>query len=130
VFLSAFNQEERLAFLILSNHFMELSDNRDLSEQILAGFRNEMNIEGSRPLPNWNFEDCAEKFYKPESKAKALIELIGFGHIDSNYSVEESEFVKKLALSFCIDENKLVEMENWVFRMNSLINEVNHFWED
>lgn len=130
MFLKEFSDKEKGAFLSLCREFIELSDNKELSNSFLDQFKAEMNLDSSFVTPNLSFEEASSEFESKKHRLQVLLELVGFAHIDSNYSTLESEFIKKLASCFSIDESKLIELENWVIRLNSLINEANHFWEE
>lgn len=81
-------------------------------------------------LPEGDLETLAAAFDTTQSRAVALLEIIGVGHADAEFSPEESDFVRRLASAFGISAAKVGAMESWVTRQMALAQEVEQFWTD
>jgi len=81
-------------------------------------------------LPEGDLETLAGAFDTSQAKAVALLEIIGVGHADADFSPEESDFVRRLATAFGISDAKVGAMESWVTRQMALAQEVEQFWAD
>lgn len=81
-------------------------------------------------LPEGDLETLAAAFDTTQSRSVVLLEIIGVGHADADFSPEENDFVRRLATAFGIPEAKVGAMESWVTRQMALAQEVEQFWTD
>lgn len=81
-------------------------------------------------LPEGDLETLAAAFETAQSRSVVLLEIIGVGHADADFSPEESDFVRRLATAFGISDAKVGAMESWVTRQMALAQEVEQFWAD
>lgn len=81
-------------------------------------------------LPEDDLETLAAAFDTTQAQAVALLEIIGVGHADAEFSPEENAFVRRLATAFGISDAKVGAMESWVTRQMALAQEVEQFWAD
>lgn len=72
---------------------------------------------------------CLSAFRSRKSKVSVLLELIGIGHIDGQYSAPESRFIRMVAKAFGISLLEITALENWTLRLTSLTREANTLME-
>ena len=131
MFLYELNQDEKTAFLALAKEFI-MADQQiyEGERSILALMCAEMSISEDTVIPQKDRKELFKRFLSRKSRVSAVLEMIGLGYADTNYSVEESEFIKEMTREFRISEADLRAMENWVVRLISLHQEVDKFWEE
>ena len=69
----------------------------------------------------------AAVFDDRRSQVSLLLELIGLGHTDAEYSDTERAFVQAFADAFDIPTEEIDLFENWVLRQIALFNEAQDF---
>ncbi len=94
----------------------------------------EAEVEAAAPadpdLSGSDIEDLASFFNTEQARSVVMLEIIGVGHADNDFSPEENEFVGRLASAFGMREEKVRAMESWVTRQLALAQEVEQFWAE
>ena len=122
MFLYRMNDKEKRSFLVLAKMFIECDGLLSEKEtELLRCLANESCVNISEIPENADMADNARKFESRASRICALLELIGLGHADSDYSIEETKFVKNLALEWKVSEAELLLLENWVLRLLAMM---------
>lgn len=131
MFLQNLSQKEKEASLIIIQKFIE-SDNEISSNEtiILQQFEFETGINCSELNHSVSLEKMTKNFNSKKSKVSLLLELIGIGYADSDYSQEEKVMLREIAMLFDIKENELLKMEEWVKEMVELTQAAYSFMEE
>lgn len=121
MFLNLLDNDEKHAFAALAERMIE-SDGLviEREEAALAALKAEMGIAGSG-LGGRSVEDLAGVFRSWGSKVAALLELIGLGYSDTNFSVDEQSLVTVAADRMGLTAEELDELEEWVREHVSLV---------
>lgn len=90
----------------------------------------EAEVSADADLPEADIEALAPLFDTPQARSVVMLEIIGVGHADDEFSPEESEFVGRLASAFGMREEKVRAMESWITRQMALAQEVEQFWTE
>jgi hypothetical protein len=120
VFLNLLDSEERRAFAELAEMMIKadgLVIGRE--ESAVASLKAEMGIGESGS--GRSVEELAGTFGSWRSKIVVLLELVGLGYSDVNYSVSEQSLVDAAAKAMGVTEDELAEVEAWVREHVSLI---------
>ena len=120
MFLNLLDSDEKRAFAELAEKMIEadgLVIGRE--ESALASLKAEMGITGSSE--GRSVDDLAGVFHSWRSKIAALLELVGLGYSDVNYSVNEQSLVDEVARQMGVTTDELAEVEAWVREHVSLI---------
>jgi alkylhydroperoxidase family enzyme len=120
VFLNLLDSDEKRAFAELAEKMIEadgLVIGRE--EASLAALKAEMGITGGGS--GRGVEELAGVFHSGRSKVAALLELIGLGYSDVNYSVNEKSMVDVVARQMGLSSDELATIEAWVRDHVSLI---------
>jgi uncharacterized tellurite resistance protein B-like protein len=114
MFLHNLKQKEKEAFLALIKKFIRVDEKISDSEKtILNQLQFEMGCDSKIHPRETTLDECLESFESKTSKVSVLLEIVGLGYADTEYGVQESKFVKKIAEAFGIDKNELIAMENY-----------------
>ena len=125
MFLDRMNQDEKCSFLALADAFIRCDEKLSKEEtQLIQCLAREAGLSESNIPDNRDLATLSRTFDSRPGRVCALLELIGLGHADSNYLLEESQFVKNLATEWEINETELAVLENWVLRLLALLAEV------
>jgi len=120
VFLNLLDTDEKRAFAELAEKMIEadgLVIGRE--EAALAALKAEMGITGASN--GRSVDDLAGVFHSWRSKIAVLLELVGLGYSDVNYSVNEQSLVDEVARQMGLTSDELSEVEAWVREHVSLI---------
>jgi len=121
MFLTMLNQDERRAFALLAERMIQADGivvGRE--ESSLASLLAEMGVtEAERH--DQSVEDLAAVFGGRRSKTVAVLELIGLGYSDTNFSISERSLVSEVAHHMGLTEAQLAGLEQWVQRHVDLI---------
>jgi len=120
VFLNLLDGDEKKAFAELAEKMIQadgLVIGRE--EAALAALKAEMGISGSGD--GRNVDELAGVFHSWRSKMAALLELIGLGYSDVNFSVNEQSLVDEVARHMGLSQDELEKAEAWVRDHVSLV---------
>ncbi len=120
MFLNLLDSDEKRAFAELAEKMIEadgLVIGRE--EASLAALKAEMGITGGGG--GRGVEELAGVFHSWRSKVAALLELIGLGYSDVNYSVNEKSMVDVIARQMGLSSDELASIESWVRDHVSLV---------
>jgi uncharacterized tellurite resistance protein B-like protein len=135
MFLHHLDEEEKKVFLQIARHFVEVDgffseEEKDLFER----FSREMGI-----LPDaWMTGNLDRetrhvlygRFSGRKSQASALLELIGLGHADGDYSLPEREMIAEMAEAMGFEKAQIEAMEAWVKTSLMHYVQAEEFWEE
>jgi uncharacterized tellurite resistance protein B-like protein len=131
MFLHLFNEDQQKAFLVLAKRFVEsdstLSDEEHNLVELLYA---ETGLPFETELPEADNETLLQAFDGRQARAAVLLELIGAGHADREFHPEENAFIKKVAGTFQVSDDRLREMEDWIERQVALARDVEKFWSE
>jgi len=117
MFLGVLNDTERQAFATLAERMIEADGIVVGAERdALAALKREIGMgdvseQDARPL-----QELAAAFRSRRSRVAALLELVGLGYSDANYSVDEHSLVSDISAAMELDPADLVRIEQWVAR--------------
>ena len=120
MFLNLLDSDEKRAFAELAEKMIEadgLVIGRE--EAALAALKAEMGIAESGD--GRSVDELAGVFHTWRSKVAALLELVGLGYSDINYSVNEQSLVDEVARQMGLTAEELDEIEKWVREHVSLV---------
>jgi hypothetical protein len=114
VFLNLLDNDEKHAFAELAE-MMIRSDGLVIGreEAALSALKAEMGIAGS-PGGARSVEELAGVFRSWRSKIAALLELVGLGYSDTNFSVDEKSLAATTARHMGLTAAELDQVEEWV----------------
>ena len=125
MFLDRMNENEKRSFLALANAFIRCDDELSTEEtELVRCLTKEAGLSEAGLPAATDIATLSDAFSDRSSKICALLELIGLGHADSDYSAAESQFIGQLAAKWEIGETEVELLENWVLRLLSLMTEV------
>ena len=130
MFLHLFNDSQQKAFLALARQFIE-SDQKlaEGEKNLLELMYAEMGQDFEAELPQGDLAALTEPFDTRQARAAVLLELIGVGHADDEFTPDENTFVCQVAKQFGISDAEVAEMDGWVCRQLALAQEVENFWQ-
>lgn len=120
MFLNLLDSDEKRAFAALAEKMIEadgLVIGRE--EASLAALKAEMGITGGSD--GRSVEELAGVFHSWRSKIAALLELIGLGYSDVNFSVNEKSMADLVARQMGLTKDEVSEVEEWVREHVSLV---------
>lgn len=125
MFLDRMSDNEKHSFLALAHAFIRCDDELSTEEtKLIQSLAKEAGLsEPGLPAPT-DIATLSDAFADRSSRICALLELIGLGHADSDYSAAESQFIGELAAKWEIGETEVELLENWVLRLLALMAEV------
>ncbi len=120
MFLNLLDNDEKRAFAELAEKMIE-ADGLVIGREAaaLAALKAEMGVSDGGD--GRSVEALAGVFTSWRSKVAALLELIGLGYTDVNYSVNEKSMVDVVAGQMGLTKDELAEVEAWVREHVSLI---------
>ncbi len=131
MFLAKLSPKQKEAFYSLANQFIRIDGKVLRSEKlIIKQLKTEMGLSAADKPKNLSISEACRPFKSTKSRVSAILEMIGIGLADSDYSKEETAFVNEMARNFGFDEIKLLEMENWALRMLTLSKEAAEFMKE
>lgn len=131
MFLHLLTDDQQRAVLALAREFIEADSHlADEEQNILELMYAEAGLDFEEALPTVPRNVLCSQFESRQSRAALLLELIGIGHADNEFSAGESEFVHGVARSLDISEDEVRKMDGWVRRQIDLATEAEEFWRD
>ncbi len=114
MFLNLLDDDEKHAFAVLAERMIE-KDGVVIGREAaaVAALRAEMGVTRVRDLER-GVAELAQTFGNRRSKIAVLLELIGLGYSDTNFSVTEKSLVSEVAKEMGIDAIELGRLEGWV----------------
>ena len=135
MFLHHFDEEEKKVFLQIARHFVEVDgffsqEEKDLFER----FSRDMGVLPD-PLMMGNLDRetrhaLYRRFSDRRAQASALLELIGLGHADGDYSAPEREMIAEMAEVMGFEKGRIEAMEAWVKTSLMHYVQAEEFWEE
>ncbi len=120
MFLNLLDSDEKRAFAELAEKMIEADGLViDREAAAVAALKAEMGISGTGG--GRSVEALAGVFHSKQSKVAALLELIGLGYSDVNFSVNEKSLVDVAARQMGVTRDELASVEAWVRDHVSLI---------
>lgn len=127
MFIHNLTANEQSAFLGLAEKIIRADGILAQQEEHLVAYL--ANATG-QPAAGGTVESLATVFQTRQSKASALLELMGLGLADGRYHPAERTVVAEIANAMGFNENELIGMENWVVRQAMLVQEAAGFWDE
>ena len=114
MFLNLLDNDEKHAFAELAEMMIK-SDGLVIGreESALTALMAEMGSAGS-PGGGRSVEELAGVFRSWRSKIAALLELVGLGYTDTNFSVDEQSLASNIARHMGLTAAELDQVEEWV----------------
>jgi hypothetical protein len=113
VFLNLLDSDEKRAFAELAEKMIEADGLViDREAAAVAALKAEMGVSGGGG--GRSVEALAGVFRSKRSKIAALLELIGLGYSDVNFSVNEKSLVDVAARQMGVTKDELASVEAWV----------------
>jgi uncharacterized tellurite resistance protein B-like protein len=129
MFLHLLNDTQQKAFLALAKQFVEADSTlSDEEHNLLELMYAETGLDFDAELPEGDVDTLLNAFTSRQARAAVLLELIGTGHADQEFSAQENEFVRNAAAQLGISEAEVRAMESWVERQLALAQEAERFW--
>ena len=116
---------EKSAFLGLARKVVQADGVLSPREaQLLSSFAAATKAE----IADGTVQELAAEFQTRQSKASAMLELIGLGFADGEYRPVESALIGEIARAMGIRDDEIAAMESWVIRYVALSEEAAGFW--
>ena len=111
---------EKAAFLGLAKRLIEADEILSPKEiQLLGSLTDAAGVAAA----TGTVAELAAAFHTRQSKASALLELLGLGLSDDEYHPTEATLVAEVSNALGFTEDELTWMESWIVREASLIEE-------
>ena len=124
MFLENLTDGEKAAFLGLAKRLIEADEILSPKEiQLLASLTDTAGVAAA----TGTVADLAAAFHTHQSKASALLELLGLGLSDDEYHPAEATLVAEVSNALGFTKEELTWMESWVVRQASLVEEAVDF---
>lgn len=126
MYLSELSVAERKHFLELAYSAMALNGSyKEQEKAIFESFTHECGMPSYQPKLQDDINAVIKVLIRSEMKNRriVLVELFGIVMADGEYCENEIEFMRKLAVSFDIEEFELKRLQRWVEAMNDLVHE-------
>ncbi len=131
MFVHLLNERQQRALLALANRFVVTDQALSDSEKnVLELLYAESGLPFDTTLPEGETSELLSVFDGRQSKAALLMELIGIGVADDEFTLSESAFIWEASRALGISEAELNRLEDWVKRQLSLASEAASFWSD
>jgi tellurite resistance protein len=129
MFLHLLNDTQQKAFLALAKQFVEADHKLSSEEQNLVELMYaETGLPFETELPTGDREALIAPFDNRQVQSAVLLELIGVGRADEEFSAEENAFVRETAAKFGFSTAELEKMQLWVEKQIALVQEAESFW--
>lgn len=115
MFLNELKKNEAIAFINLVGQLADVDDLFSAKEDALTkDYISELSLS-NEILNNLTFDEALKNLENSNIRIKSIIyfELIGLALVDGTFSVEEFEFLKKIAANFKITPKKQSEFMNY-----------------
>lgn len=122
MFLADLTHAQKRAFLTIARAMTEVDGVKPEEEQLLRFFEIESGLSLD-DAPDGDPTTFASLFEDRRSQVSLLLELIGLGYSDADYTEAEAAFVRTFAEAFSIPVEQLDVLENWVLRQLALYEE-------
>lgn len=131
MFLHLLSDTQQKSFLALAKQFVETDRELSLSEHnLLELMYAESGLPFETDLPEGDRAALLAPFDSRQAKAAVVLELIGVGHADQEFSAEESAFINDVAKALGISCDEVKAMEVWVEKQLGLAQEAESFWAE
>lgn len=135
MFLHHLTKPQKKAFLPLALEFIAVDQHRNSAElHLLDQMKREMGIPVGEstepPAEPVDRKQLAKAFDDRRSRAVVLLELIGLGYADGEFTDREYAFIRDLAQAIGVSKGERLAMENWVVRQLELFREATEFWTE
>ncbi len=125
MFLSELSSEEKKSFLSLADSLIRADGKILKSEKLfLKKLFFEMGIGRSINLTPMTIREACTTFKTKKSKVAVIMDLIALGYSDTNYSCNEADLVKDIAVHFQISLAEFLELESMALKILKLKDEV------
>ena len=128
MFLCNLNSEQKQAFLGLAHQFISADGQLMAQEQtMLNAMKAEMGLTADVEAPASDLSELLKPFDSKQARATALLALIGLGYSDNDFHSNESEMIARMADTFQVSKEEILQMESWVVRQIMLVREATQF---
>ena len=122
MFLSGLTDNQKVSFLFLLHDFVRADNKLTKQEkQIVAVLETELGCDLTSIPKDMDFAKASNSFRSFRTRRVVLFELIGVGYVDTEFSIEESEYVLRLADRFGVSEVEVQEMQSIVLSIISAV---------
>ena len=130
MYLGLLNLEQKKAFLAIAKKIIGADGILDARERgKIEAMRYETGLYTETDLPSGDIEELAGVFDTRRSRVILMLEGIALAFADENFSGEEKNILRSLALIFNFSEKEATAMENWVLRLKELQKEAAAMFE-
>lgn len=126
MFLKYFSGTQKKAFLALA-YKLAMADNVLTPEEKerLMDMIEEAGVDFNESMSKFEVRRLIKPFERLLERIYLLVELIGLEYVDKDFDFKENEIIMEICEEWKIRGELLMKLEDWVFRYNSLLNELN-----
>lgn len=99
-------------------------------QRLIESLAREANLLLTEPAKLGDWEKAAKEIKSRSARIACFAELVGIVKVDGDVSTEESQFLKKIALSWEISEEEILYIKNWIDRQIILIKDFSDFIQE
>ena len=128
MFLNNLSEEQQQAFLKIVHEFVNVDGVEPEEEALMETYCRETGLStddvAEQPVPQ-----LLSLFETRRSRVSMMLELIGLGHIDQDFSENEQEYLRRFLEEFGWAESEFDILENWVLREIALMQDADELME-
>lgn len=126
MFLSAFNEMQKRAFLLLADLVVS-ADSRLVPQEaaMSAHMRVEMGLPIGEPVPAMDEATAFSAFDSRRTRVAAMLELTALGIADAELAPEEAAVLARIGDAFGFSEMEILGQRDWVLRQVAMVHEAN-----
>jgi hypothetical protein len=118
MFLSRLSPAQRSAYLCLARELVATDGVTTLGEAVvLSEQRREAGELAATSGERLSVDAAAERFDTPTSRALVLLELLRLARADREVSILEHGLIRRLAIQWRVDDDRLGALEAWADRL-------------
>ena len=124
MFIENLTDGEKAAFLGLAKLLVEADEVLSPKEtQLLSSLSDAAGVDAV----SGSLKELAGAFQTRQSKASAMLEMMGLGLADGEYHPAEAALMAEFSNALGFTEDELLWMESWIVRQVSLVEEAANF---
>jgi len=118
MFLNRLSHAQRSAYLCLARELVATDGVTTLGEAVvLSEQRREAGEHAATSGERLSVDAAAERFDTPTSRAVVLVELLRLARADREVSILEHGLIRRLAIQWRVDDDRLDDLEAWADRL-------------
>jgi hypothetical protein len=123
------SETEQAAFLQLARRLADVDGVQSPLEEVLLETFQRAAYDGAGDVEDAGTEELCETFQTRRARVAALLELTAFGHVDDQFTANESLLLEEVADYWNMTDGALDRADQWARRQYALVDDADDFWE-